>query len=243
MKKIKSVVFILVLVVFWILLFVPNSFAGEQELKYLDFSVELTENGDMNVTENWRVKISDTNTLFKTFKYDTELFTNVSILETTNGARKEFQQIDSLMYHVTKDCFYALKNSDGLFEIAWGVSVTSTETRNFEISYTVKDIIKKYNDCSELYWQFVGYNFSIPADTVSGTIKLPKQVGNIEDLRIWAHGPLNGNITKPSLDTVKFEVTNLRTSDYLEVRIATPNNIFPLSTNEIITTMHISTHL
>ena len=233
MKKIKSVVFILVLVVFWILLFVPNSFAGEQELKYLDFSVELTENGDMNVTENWRVKLSDTNTLFKTFKYDTELFTNVSILETTNGARKEFQQIDSLMYHVTKDCFYALKNSDGLFEIAWGVSATSTEIRNFEISYTVKDIIKKYNDCSELYWQFVGYNFSIPADTVSGTIKLPKQVDNIEDLKIWAHGPLNGNITKPSLDTVKFEVTNLRTSDYLEVRIATPNNIFPLSTNEI----------
>lgn len=36
---------------------------------------------------------------------------------------KKFSKIYQEMYHVTQDCYYGLKNSDGQFEIAWGVGL------------------------------------------------------------------------------------------------------------------------
>ena len=231
MNKLYKKLFLLVFVFTILLIFSPKSFAGEQTLNNLDFDVELLENGDMQVTETWDIEIYDTNTLFKTFKYDTDLFDNISVEEITNGNETNFTRIDELMYHVTENCFYAMENDDGLFEIAWGVDVSGTEDKVYKISYTVKDIINVYNDCAELYWQFVGEDFEIFADKVQGNITLPYGISNIDDLRVWAHGPLNGNIEKISENEVHFEVSNLSTSNFLEVRISTPISVFELSDN------------
>ena len=196
MKKITKKWYLIILAIFIWLILPTKSFAGDQDLNELNFTVDLQSNGDMKITEIWDVDIYDTNTLFKNFKYDSNKFENVSVTDVSTGV--EFSQINELMYHVTKNCFYAMRNDDGLFEIAWGVDVNNSQRKKYQIEYTVKDIINMYNDCSELYWQFIGKNFSIPARKVTGYINLPMETETLEDLKVWAHGPLTGNINKIS---------------------------------------------
>jgi len=75
------------------------------------------------------------------------------------------------MYHVTQDCYYGLKNSDGQFEIAWGVGLDNGYgTREYQISYKVIDAIAKYDDYAELYWKFIGSDFEISTNKVTGRI-------------------------------------------------------------------------
>ena len=225
--KIKKMCFALFLVIVAYLLFNPNCYAGEQHIRNLDFDVELESDGTMNITEIWDIDVSNTNTLFKTFKYDSELFENVAVSDIT-GTEKNFEQINRLMYHVTPGCFYGLKNDDGKFEIAWCADLENDSARRkYKISYTVKNSISLYNDCAEMYWQLIGPDFSIKSDHVTGRITLPYDVTNMEDLRVWAHGPLNGNIYKESTNSVKFDIDDLYKNTFLEIRIATPTYVFP----------------
>ena len=46
------------------------------------------------------------------------------------------------------------------------------------------------------------------------------------DLKVWAHGPLNGNIDIISNNKVQFEVENLEKNTMLETRVVTQANIF-----------------
>lgn len=228
MKKVIYKLVFAISVFFTILLISNISNAGDLRLKNLDYKVQLNSDGSADVTENWRIYIEDTNTLFKTFKIDSSKYkeiTNVKVKEIKSSANVYFRKINIEKYHVDKNCFYALKNSKGQFEIAWGAHEEDV-TRTYEISYKIVDAVKNYEDCSEFYWQFVSTESEIPADKVTGTIILPYAVSNKEDLRTWAHGPLNGNIRIDSEKQVSFEVEDFSANTMLEARVVTPNSIF-----------------
>lgn len=206
--------------------------SGGLRLKNLSYDVKLNSDGTADVTENWRISIEDTNTLFKTFEVDSSKYkeiTDVKVSEVKSGGNVDFTRINQYKYHVDKNCYYALMHN-GKFEIAWGAHAEDT-TKTYKISYKIVDAIKNYNDCSEFYWQFISTESEIPANYVEGTIQLPMQVQNKEDLRAWAHGPLNGNIEIISNDTIKFEVENLMENTMLEARIVTPTSIFSSNQN------------
>ncbi|MGN1298872.1 MAG: DUF2207 domain-containing protein [Candidatus Scatovivens sp.] len=228
-KKLK-----IILILFFALILCWNmkTLAKSQELNSLDFEVTLEANGDMKVIETWDVSLYDTNTLFKTFSSSPSGFKDVSVKEITNGINQEYRNVNQLQYHVDKGGYYALENNDGDFEIAWNVDTDGTRaTKKYQISYTVNNIVFIYNDCAELYWQFVGTDFSIPVRKLTGTIKLPNIVTDIEQFRVWAHGPLTGEINKQGNNIAKFEVSNISVNTMIEVRIATPPSIFESSTN------------
>lgn len=233
MKKLKNKLLIALLAFFSIIIVSSISNAGDLKLKNLDYQVQLNEDGTADVTENWKIYIEDTNTLFKTFEIDTSKYKeikNVKVEEVTNSGNKHFSQIYQEKYHVDKDCFYALKNKKGQFEIAWGAHAEDV-TRTYKISYTIVDAVKNYADCSEFYWQFISTESEIPANKVTGTILLPKAVNNKEDLKVWAHGPLNGNIVIESNDTVTFEVESLAKNTMLEARVVSPTSVFSQNSN------------
>lgn len=207
--------------------------AGNITLNHLDYEATLNEDGSMNVVENWDARIRDTNTMFKDFTLDNSKFkeiTNVEVYRVSgNNTKTKLTQINEEMYHVTEDCYYGLVASDGDFEIAWGVSVDGVETREYEIHYTVVDAVKTYQDCSELYWQFLNATNSIPATRVTGAIYLPQAVQDKNNVRAWAHGPYNGNI-EVQADKVTFELNYLEPGVMLEVRVAVLENLFPENT-------------
>ena len=184
----------------------------------------------MNVTETWDIEIEETNTLFKTFKTDMSKYsdiTNVQVSEITNGSARNFTKINTLMYHVTKDSYYGMINDDGNFEIAWGVGLDdSSATKKYQISYTVEDAIAKYNDYAELYWQFVGSDFEINADKITGTITLPSQAPSKDEIKVWGHTEdLNGEIYVTDLDKISFELDGFNSGRYVEIRTLFPTSM------------------
>lgn len=204
------------------------SYAGTQSLNSLNYDVKLNQDGSMDVVETWDIDVEETNTLFKDFNLDEKKYagiTNVEVMDLEEEIK--FTDIEEEMYHVTKNCYYALPISRNKFEIAWGVGLDNDSARKkYRISYTILDAIANYEDCSELYWQFVGKDNGIPARNVTGTIQLPKAVENIENLRVWAHGPLNGEIQKAGNDKIIFELSKLPSETMLEVRVIVEEDMF-----------------
>ena len=227
--KLKKKFFISFIFIAIIFLLRNTSYAGTQRLNSLDYNATLNEDGSMDVVETWDIYISETNTLFKDFDLDSSKYSGITNVKVKNLSTGEnLTQIEEEMYHVTIDCYYGLKIDYDTFEIAWGVGLdNSSDTRKYQISYTVQDAVTVYNDCSELYWMFLSSDNGIPANKVSSVIKLPKAVSDLEKLRVWAHGPLNGEILKESRDTVIFSVDELSAQTMLEVRIVVEDEIFP----------------
>ena len=236
MKKSKK---ILIALIFILMFFIISNTSkcmasGELYLNDLEFNVKINKDGSMDVEEIWDIDIEETNTLFKTFKTDSTRYTgitNVQVSEVTTGTIQQFTQINQLMYHVTKNCYYGMKNSNGNFEIAWGVGLDdSSATKKYKISYKVQDAIAKYNDYAELYWQFVGEDFEIDAKKIKGTIILPENVNSKDEIKVWGHTEdLNGEIYATNLNKVDFEVNNFRSGRFVEVRTLFPSSIITTS--------------
>ena len=203
----------------------------ELKLQNLDFEVLLKQNGDMEVTETWNIEILDTNTLFKTFELDKNKYdgvANVKVEEIlSDGSIKEFKQIDTEMYHVTPDSYYALINSNNQFEIAWGVNAKN-EVKTYKITYTIEGAVKLYNDCAELYWTFLGTGFNIPIESLSG--KISTEVKSNEEILMWGHSNNyeNGNVKKIGTDII-FTMNDFQPNDYLEIRLALPKELFNIN--------------
>ncbi len=229
--ELKKKIWIAIFFVGILLLLENCSYAGTQKFNSLDYDAQLNSDGSMDVVEVWDINIQDTNTLFKNFELDDRKYsgiTNVKVKDLDTGS--DLTQIDEEMYHVTKNCYYGLPISDWKFEIAWGVGLdNSSATKKYQISYTIEDAVTVHEDCSELYWQFVGTDNAVPAKKVTGKILLPEAVKETENLRVWAHGPLNGEIHKTSNREVTFAVKDFKPETMLEVRVVTEENLFEQS--------------
>lgn len=235
-KTIKNLLTIpIFLFAFLIIGNVKSMASGDLFLNQLNFDAKINYDGSMDVVETWNIDIEETNTLYKTFKTDSTKYsgiTNVQVSDITNGTQKSFKEINTLMYHVTKDCYYGMKNDDGDFEIAWGVGLdNSSATRKYQISYTVEDAVEKYSDYAQLYWQFVGEDFEISSSKITGTITLPTDAKNKDQIKVWGHTEdLNGEIYAREQNKIIFEVNNFRAGRYVEVRTLFPTDMIISST-------------
>ena len=230
MKIKKKILYIITFLLFFICIGTNQSKAGNLKLNNLDFQAQINADGSMDVTEIWDINIKSTNTLYKTFKTDNSKYsgiTNATVTDITNGIQNNFIQTSEWAYHVAKGYYYGTENDDDDFEIGWGVGLdNSSARREYKISYTVKDAITKYNDYAELYWQFVGNTFEVDANKITGTILLPSNVDNKDEIKVWGHTKnLNGTIYATDTNKIEFEVDNFKNGTYVEVRILFPTNL------------------
>ena len=124
MKTLKRYCLIIFFFVSIVFLFSPKSNAGALTLENLNIDAEINYDGSMNVKETWDIEIEETNTLYKSFETDITRYSNitdVTVYEVDGLDKKLFSQVQNWAYHVTKDCYYATYNTDGNFEIGWGV--------------------------------------------------------------------------------------------------------------------------
>lgn len=235
--KLRKLLAMFIIIIALVLLGETKSQAS-LHLKNLDFQVQINDDGSMNVVETWDIKVSDTNTLYKTFIKDDTKYSSimdVSVKDITKGENNIFNSASKWEYHLPKGYFFAGTNNKGENEIAWGVSIESTTRKQYLISYRVNDVITKYNDCAELYWQFLGNEFEISANKITGTIKLPANVQHLKDLKVWGHTKyLNGEVKVVSSDTVEFNLNNYKSKNYVEVRLAMPTYLFEKVSSENI---------
>lgn len=227
--KIKKLLIIFLLFI-GLLIFNNKVYAGTQKWNSLDYNVTVNTDGSMDVIETWNIQISETNTLFKDFEIDSSKYsgiTDVKVYEMKNNEEVQLREIFEEQYHVDSGCYYGLKINSKTFEIAWNVGLdNSTEDRVYKVCYKVENAVKIYNDCTELYWMFLNNKNGIGGKNITGTIKLPQKVADIEKLRVWAHGDLSGEIQKESNDTVIFSMPSINANTMLEVRVVTEENIY-----------------
>ena len=229
MKFFKRTIISIFLMLFALSIFNKAKASSNLYLNNLNFDVQINSDGSMDIVETWNIDISNTNTLYKTFKVDSNKYSSITNGKvskvTSSGAVIPLIDSGEYAYHVPIGEYYFLKIGSN-YEVAWGTGYeNSSETATYKISYHVNDAVALYNDCAEMYWQFIGSDFEVPARKITGTIKLPKEVQNIDELRVWGHTPdLNGTITKESNDTVKFEINNNKAEKMVEVRISIPRD-------------------
>lgn len=213
-----------------LIIFNNKVYAGTQKWNSLDYNVMVNTDGSMDVIETWNIQISETNTLFKDFEIDSSKYsgiTDVKVYQVTEDREILLNQIFEEQYHVDPGCYYGLSINSNTFEIAWNVGLdNSTANRVYKICYKVENAVKVYNDCTEIYWMFLNTENGIGGKNITGTIKLPQKVTDIEKLRVWAHGNLSGEIQKESNDTVVFSMPSINVNTMLEVRIVTEENIY-----------------
>lgn len=199
-------------------------------LNHLDFQAQINDDGSMNVTEKWDIEIEDTNTLYKTFETDKTKYSNirnVEVREISNGSNHILGKQNQWAYHLPKGYYFGGMNEDNKFEIAWGVGLEDeTATKTYTISYQVQDAVAKYNDYAELYWQFVGKDFEIDAQNITGTILLPSNVSSKDEIKVWGHTEdLNGEIYTTDTDRIEFSINQFRAGRYVEIRTLFPTEM------------------
>ena len=229
--KIKKVLITTIFLALFILFGTIKSNAGSLYLNNLDFNAQIKNDGSMDVVETWNINVKYTNTLYKSFKKDKSKYSsisNVTVKDITDENQiASFTKTDEWVYHVQKGYYYGTDNEDGNFEIGWGVGLdTTTANKKYQISYTVKDAITKYNDYAELYWQFVGKDFEVNASKITGTVYLPSNVSNKDEIKVWGHtAGLNGTIYATDTNKIQFEINQFKNGTYVEVRTLFPTSL------------------
>lgn len=229
--KIKKLMVTTIFMILFILFGTIKSNAGSLYLNNLDFNAQIKNDGSMDVVETWNINVKYTNTLYKSFKKDKSKYSsisNVTVKDITDENQiASFTKTDEWAYHVQKGYYYGTDNEDGNFEIGWGVGLdTTTANKKYQISYTVKDAITKYNDYAELYWQFVGKDFEVNASKITGTVYLPSNVSNKDKIKVWGHtAGLNGTIYATDTNKIQFEINQFKNGTYVEVRTLFPTSL------------------
>ena len=205
--------------------------AKSQHLNSLDFKAHINDDGTMDVTETWNIKVTRTNTLYKSFKNDSSRYSgiiNAKVEEIDkNGNARPFTRTNIWSYHVETGYYYGTENEEGNFEIGWGTGLEhSKATKTYKISYKVLDAIAKYDDYAELYWQFLGDDFQIDADQITGTIYLPTSAESKDDIRVWGHTKgLNGTVYVKSKKKIVFQLNKYKKENFVEIRTLFPRDM------------------
>lgn len=213
---------------------------SKQIMENLHISTTLLENGDMEVTETWKVNLKDRNrvyrNLYRTFPVDSSKVDDITDLKVYDEDQKLSYSFagdvdpESVSGDEMKDQCY-LHRTGGTVEIGWFMPAIRSGVRTFTVSYTVKNIVSVYADTAVLYNFFLPQNFSLPVTALSGTIQFPKGgLINLNDIHPYLHvSGVQSNIKIDSANQVSFTASELPADTSVEVRLCMPPKLFSAS--------------
>lgn len=100
------------------------------------------------------------------------------------------------------------------------------EARTFTFEYTLKNAVIVHRDTAELYWKFIGDGWDVPTDQVRIEVFYPTGVSR-DDVRVWGHGPLHGEVTLTSTPSMLLTVEHLEPNRFVEGRTTFPTWTVP----------------
>jgi hypothetical protein len=117
------------------------------------------------------------------------------------------------------------KRKDDRILIRWNFEAEN-ETRTFSLRFYLTGIAVAHADVAEFYYQFVGTGWDRQTGDVEVTVRLPGAVP-IDDMKVWAHGPLHGKCAILAPGLTRFEIVPLAKSTHWEGRIVFPKEFLP----------------
>lgn len=123
-----------------------------------------------------------------------------------------------------------LRREDGTYAFTVKHAVED-ETATFRVSYLLANLVSRWSDVGELYWQYV------PADpggdvwndiTLEVTLPVPEGAAIVagENVGAWGHGPLAGEVDVTK-DGARFTCPVVEGDDFLEARVVFPASWIP----------------
>lgn len=100
----------------------------------------------------------------------------------------------------------------------------------FLVEYTLDDFVVMHNDVAELYWQIItgDANYNDDLKNVEVRVYLPGE-DNSDYFRVWAHGPLYGDVSKKNGEYLKAVVSKLDRDEDFDIRLTFDNTLITSS--------------
>jgi uncharacterized membrane protein len=230
MRKLGKILFVFVLSLALLISFSITA-AAEKSYSYDKLDVDITLQGDGSAlfTEHWVGAFKGGN--FSRFKRNIPLKGTHSISDfSVSVDGEEYKQIENFDANRPKGKFAISKDNNGLSaEVYFSAK---DESKNFKFSYKVNNAVSLYKDTAEFYWKILGSEVDIPIENVTAKVHFPKGAST-EEIKVWAHGPLNGNVVKDSGEMVSLAVDKVSPNTYVEIRTTAPLSLFPKGKNFI----------
>ena len=230
LKKFKFILFLMIL-------FIPFEVdAYGIENYYIDATIE--ENGDLLVQEYFNLT-GDFNGFERIINYrNSESYEFDSTMDSFggssihNGSDLDILEVralpisstfsfDNIEGNLFTKTYSASKGDYGVYEEDYredGKSILiynpSTYNKAFYIKYRIKNMAIKHNDVGEIGWNVVGSELTESVSNLRIYLHIP---GNT-NVRAWAHGPLNGNVSIVDSETILFTLSNLSSYRAVDIR-------------------------
>ena len=209
-----------------IIVFSSTSFA-EDDLNISRWIVNaiLLKNGDLDISEDITFSFNDDfNGVYRNIILEKiDAIENLSISEMVSGKEVAYKKVEKAK-NGAKDKF-TLKSGKDSLELKI-FSPSDKEKKTFRLKYKLKNVAVKHSDTAEFYYKFLGKENETHIDYFSVNLHLPEF--DKENIKIFAHGPQQGKIYF-SDETIKSEVSDIRSGEFIENRILFPKEYIPLS--------------
>jgi uncharacterized membrane protein len=90
--------------------------------------------------------------------------------------------------------------------------------------YVANGAVRRYADCGELYWSFIGADTGVPTRNVRIEV-VPPAPTSASAIKAWAHGPLNGDVSITAGGVVMVTVSELPPETFVAARVLYPPTV------------------
>jgi len=206
-----------IIVVFFLFFFFYSVGYAEQERSFqiTDYQaqVEILENGDARVSE--------------VFTYEFDGNFNGIIRSIGLKGSDGLEYFRASQYFPQKKTLETTREMEGEMTTFRIYDQSSNERKSFLLEYQLKNVITRYNDIAEFYWKFFDQSNSSPIGRVSIEVIFSNQTIAKEDLKVFGHGPSNGQVTIREEGVVLYEVNSLSAGEMVEARVLFPTSFVP----------------
>lgn len=233
-----------------IMLLVPTFVkASDVDYEITNYYIDsyILENGDLEIKElivldgsfnGYIRELATSNSVLSSsnkidFEHDA-IYNASGIYDMKIGAKK----VNDVSFDTFNDEFEALEINDSFSANSKKTVVTKYNNYNeykmyyrsnnesvaFLLDYKLDKAIVLHNDVAELYWQFIGNDFTDQINDLKIRIHLPNN-DESDSFRVWAHGDLTGEIEKEDSKTVYAYVKYLYPNSPVDIRMTFDKNL------------------
>lgn len=197
----------------------------------LEFDLTLTPDGSLLYQEEMRGHFESNYGAYN-LEIDHQNYSTIEdVAVSING--QPLQQTPTANYEAdTPGYFYTSDQGNPFVEqktdntyIEWYVDRDAVDYQ-FNLRYTAHDAVQVYEDIAEFTWQPISAEGMFEVKRAVIRVHLPAGA-DLGEIRAWGHGPLNGNVEINSPTLVTLTLEDIYPGDYMEVRLAMPNSLFP----------------
>jgi len=160
---------------------------------------------------------------FATYELSTRGIPEVSSIVVSEGDQR-YAEINSGNDEELPGTFRVERKTETVL-IRWNYEAKN-ETRTFDLRFYLKGVAVAHADVAEFYYKFVGTGWDRQTGKVEVTVQLPDAAA-MDDMKVWAHGPLHGTCAILAPGLARFEVAPLPKRTFWEGRVIFPKEFLP----------------